>query len=268
MDLTVDRLKIGSKLVFGKYGVNNDSPYPIVWLKASPNCDFITESVLDYLCFDAMEPAAESHMEQYNGNPRFALSNIFSFLNSDAEQWFSPSHPVDCPPGRRYIGANAEYETHYGFLYHFEEYEVASLVSDTRVVCDTTVTALIRLPSVADILGENRFKLFSKKGVRPNGTEDMVRGRAQAGFDDTSYIPFWVSDRGRHNDYAALISRSGTVDQTYPKYGCGVRPVCTLPLETTVAQGDDGFYYIKPFEVESNTFTDNELFALLGMAQP
>lgn len=71
MDLTVDRLKIGSKLVFGKYGVNNDSPYPIVWLKASPNCDFITESVLDYLCFDAMEPAAESHMEQYNGNPPF-----------------------------------------------------------------------------------------------------------------------------------------------------------------------------------------------------
>ncbi len=71
---------------------------------------------------------------------------------------------------------------------------------------------------------------------------------------------------GRSRDYAAFISRSGVVDQTYPKYGNGVRPVCTLSLETPVVQGDDGFYYIKPFEVESNAFTDNELFALLGMA--
>lgn len=38
MDLTVDSLKIGSKLVFGKYGVNNENPQPIIWLKASPNC--------------------------------------------------------------------------------------------------------------------------------------------------------------------------------------------------------------------------------------
>ena len=254
----------------GKYGVNNDAPYPILWLKGTPNGDFITKNAVDFLPFDGKERGNTEHTNfRYSGNPDYSLSNLLQFLNSEDERWFSPTHIADTPPSRGSVDwGYMQYERHFGFLYHFEEYEVASLVSDTRVVCDTTVTALIRLPSVADILGENRFKLFSKKGVRPNGTEDMVRGRAQAGFDDTSYIPFWVSDRGRHNDYAALISRGGTVDQTYPKYGCGVRPVCTLPLETTVAQGDDGFYYIKPFEVESNTFTDNELFALLGMAQP
>lgn len=36
MDLTVDKLKVGAKLVLGKYDVQNDNPYPIVWLKATP----------------------------------------------------------------------------------------------------------------------------------------------------------------------------------------------------------------------------------------
>lgn len=43
MDTTVGALKVGTQLVMGKYGVDKDSPHPIVWLKGNPNCDFITE---------------------------------------------------------------------------------------------------------------------------------------------------------------------------------------------------------------------------------
>lgn len=33
MDTTVGALKVGTQLVMGKYGVDKDSPHPIVWLK-------------------------------------------------------------------------------------------------------------------------------------------------------------------------------------------------------------------------------------------
>ena len=48
MDTTVGALKVGTQLVMGKYGVDKDSPHPIVWLKGNPNCDFITEKAIDY----------------------------------------------------------------------------------------------------------------------------------------------------------------------------------------------------------------------------
>lgn len=38
MDTTVGALKVGAQLVMGKYGVDKDNPYPIVWLKGNPNC--------------------------------------------------------------------------------------------------------------------------------------------------------------------------------------------------------------------------------------
>lgn len=39
MDTTVERLKVGTQVIIGSYGVNNDEPHPVVWLKGSPNCD-------------------------------------------------------------------------------------------------------------------------------------------------------------------------------------------------------------------------------------
>lgn len=253
----------------GKYGVHNDAPYPILWLKGTPNGDFITEKTVDFLPFDAKEYESGDIRHRYNGNPDYGLSNLLQFLNSADENWFSQTHTADAPP----ISGNVDqrymrYADHFGFLYHFEEYEISVLVSDTRTIYDTEVTTLIRLPSIADIFGEKKFKLFNKKGIRPNGTEDMVRGRVATGLNYTSYVPFWVSDRGWSSDCASFIHRNALVEQSPPKYRAGVRPVCTLPLATPVIQGDDGFYHIKPFDVESNAFTDNDLFALLGMAQP
>lgn len=36
MDTTVSALKVGTQLVMGRYGVDKDSPHPIVWLKGNP----------------------------------------------------------------------------------------------------------------------------------------------------------------------------------------------------------------------------------------
>lgn len=266
MDLTIDSLKIGSRLVFGKYGVHNDSPVPIVWLKASPNCDFITECVLDYLCFDAREPTSESRLEQYSGNPRFSLSNIFSFLNSDAEQWFSPSHPADCPPDRRYSGrGHAGYAAHYGFLYYFEEYETESLVRTRTELEGEYITSVVRLPQEEDIAGLNRFKLFSKKGIRPEGTDDMLcRGY---GFTFESYIPFWLTNRDR-DVYVKTVSRNGGINYMSPCDPCGIRPICSIKPDTVVTSTDGDMFVVKPYTISQSICTDAEFLDFLGLARP
>lgn len=83
MDTTVERLKVGTPVIIGSYGVNNDEPHPVVWLKGSPNCDFITECAVDYLCFDAPERNGDGRRNL--GNSDYRLSNIHTFLNSDRD---------------------------------------------------------------------------------------------------------------------------------------------------------------------------------------
>lgn len=112
----------------GKYGVNNDAPYPILWLKGTPNGDFITKNAVDFLPFDGKERGNTEHTNfRYSGNPDYSLSNLLQFLNSEDERWFSPTHIADTPPSRGSVDwGYMQYERHFGFLYHFEEYEVAS----------------------------------------------------------------------------------------------------------------------------------------------
>ena len=80
-------MKIGDKLLFGAYDVSNDDPHPILWLKGTPNGDFITQDILDYIAFDARERSSEVHNRRSWGNPSYPLSNILSFLNSANPQW-------------------------------------------------------------------------------------------------------------------------------------------------------------------------------------
>lgn len=268
MDMTPAKMKIGDRLMLGKYGVRNDSPQPLIWLKASPNCGFITEYVPDYLCFDAKEQSNEDRNRQYYGNKSYSLSNLHSFLNSDAEVWFHPTHEMDSPPNRRSSGMY-EYENHYGFLYHFEEYEIDSLMFDTIMVDGEQICSLIRPPLAAEVVGADRFQLFSRRGVRPKGTEDMIQSR-NTGFDYNSYIDFWALgvDRCRSQAYTGTISRTGTKDSTAPSSPCGVRPVCKLKDNAPLIMVEDGIYRIKPYTIEQNICTSDELLNFLGIAQP
>lgn len=267
MDTTVGKLKIGAPLVMGKYSVANDgTPQPIIWLKATPNSDFITQCAVDYLCFDAREQESDNRDCRYGGNSNYRLSNLLSFVNSDCEEWFHPTHQYDAPPSRR--NGCLDYKNHYGFLYYFEDYEVESLVVETREVEGNVVSAMIRLPSLEDIFGHDRFKLFSKKGLRPKGTEDLIQARYMHRFDYDSYFPFWLAGPANNSSYASTVSRSGGVDRPPACSESGLRPVCTINKDTPVTQDEAGLYHIKPNTVRTNVCTDRELFDFLGMAQP
>lgn len=267
MDLKISDLKIGAQLILGKYGVRNNNPFPIMWLKCTPNSDFITQSAVDYLCFDAHEP--EHNEFSGCGNPNYSLSNILAFINSTDEVWYRQTHPTDAPPNMMRTSRQAQYESHYGFLYHFEEYEVESLAKTTVEVDGIRITSVVRLPSSEEFTGEQRFELFCKKGIRAKGTEDMIANRLGHGFDYNSFVPFWVRNRSVHFTRSALyLDRQCSLDTLPPRNSSGLRPVCTINPDTPVILGEDGNYYIKPRPVQRNVYTDEELFELLGLAQP
>ena len=274
MPNTIGEMRIGDKLIFGKYGVSIEDPSPVVWLKASQNCDFITESVIDYLCFDAREYEVSSF--SYFGNPNYKLSNIFSFLNSDAEDWYYKTHENDRPPlARHVLGCSCGgYSQHAGFLHYFEEYEIASLESITYDMNGDSITDRVRLPSRHNILVSDHeellFDVFKKKGVRPHPSESLVISKGERiNLKSTrAYAPFWTRDARSVSDLD-IINRSGVTGRAYASYANGVRPVCTIKPDIKVMVLDLGgkTYEIKPFDVGvQDMFTDDELISLLGIA--
>lgn len=259
---TVDSMKVGDRLVLGKYGVKNDMPQPIVWIKASQNCDFITERVVDYICFDAMENS------NIYSNSSYIYSNIFQFINSEEEMWYTKSHQADSPPVHsRVVWGGKEYNSHFGFLYHFEDYEISSISDRSYTVGNDQIVSKIRLPSDQDIFGESKFPVFRKIGIRPKGTDDIVmNGVANIRFSPNSYIDFWLSN---HTDsqYVCICNRSGGINDLAAHNSCGLRPVCTLKKETTVSINDNGRFQITPYTVEQNVCTERQILDLFDVTQ-
>ena len=156
--------------MLGQYGVSAHEVFPIMWLKATPNGDFISEKVLDYICFDARERQSDDYSARMYGNPDYGVSNIMQFLNSYDENWWKPAHGKDMPPdGNNVFQVGDAYNNHCGFLYHFEDYEIDSIVKKLLHTSNGAVKSLMRLPSYEDFFGTNRFQLFSRRGIRANG---------------------------------------------------------------------------------------------------
>lgn len=148
--MTIEELKVGSRVMFGNYGVDSDRAYPIWWVKATKDCDFITESVLNYLMFDAKEPNSGDYGCRNYGNPNYNLSNIRQFLNSEDEDWYIPQHAADNWPNNRrqdslasYGDPGGTYRHHHGFLRHFEDYEIYERTTTTGIMLRNGLISLL-----------------------------------------------------------------------------------------------------------------------------
>ena len=246
MQTTVSKLRTGSRLLLGKYTASNGAePVSVCWLKANPECDFISEFVLDYICFDGKEGMNANDFEsrQY-GNSRYDSSNILSFANSGEEMWYQPMHEFDSPPrtANAYRRNNlTAYESHQGFLYYFADYEILSIKQTEYSVDDVvayTVASLIRLPDTEEIIGDKKFPLFNKKGIRPSPTGDLIDYKRMPEFTYGSFMPFWCRSPGgapeQKKIFVQTIDRTGSSTHTMPLDGCGFRPVCSMNPETVI----------------------------------
>lgn len=245
MDRTIKDLKIGTRLKFGAYACPGGTPVPIVWLKASTDCDFIAECALDDIQFDNRELWPWDRDRHLNGNNEYGISNIYQFLNSDEQIWYRPTHQYDSPPN---------YRVRPGFLTGFAEFEKASLEDG------------INLPAFGDVVGDNKFALFRKKGIRPHPSEDMRR-RFWGDYTRTSFVPFWTRDPlAGSATRVMIIGRDGYRNSNIAASHAGLRPVCNIDSRAVVETDDDGMYKLKAFEVADvveEIYTDDELFNFL-----
>lgn len=171
-------------------------------------------------------------------------------MNSQDKVWYEPTHEYDKPPMRNF-GAYAE---HTGFLHDFEDYELRALVSD------------IELPKCENFTGNanTRFPYFTKKGIRPNGSEDFLTHKQNYGFTETSYIGFWTQDRDRR--YVRAIGRDGRCQSKYPVDVYGIRPICKIDADVKVETHGHGVCTLVPIELHPEVlFSDDELSVFLGL---
>jgi hypothetical protein len=260
-------------VVFGKYTAGSGEPQPITWLKATPNCDFITEFAIDHICFDAMERDSENPVHGAFGNKQYHLSNIFSYINSDEASWYTPRHDKDYAPtwGDRNFRPgirhrDSAYDKHFGLLYYFDEHEIGSIVPSTYEVDQQTITSLMRLPLSTEIVGEDMFALFRRKGIRPTGAPDLLPHKSIS--RQSNFLAFWCADSSQANwgDSVNTISRTGRLSFSAPSDGCGLRPVCAINPETAITEISAGIYQVIPFETNSaEKWTDDEMLVLLGI---
>lgn len=257
----------------GKYSVDPTAvPAPISWTKATPNCDFISTKVLDYLCFDARENERRLDGGAYNmGNPSYLLSNINLFMNSADSEWYFHQHPTDNAPLSAYrdvIGSVGMYKTHFGFLHYFEDYELSNILTQVFDVDGEEVVSKIRLPKRDDIFGTTKFNLFKKRGVRGHPTEDFIMNLGlRTGYDDENkYVPYFLADKYVGREAVTTIDRTGYCGYAYPAEAHGFRPVCRINPDAKVEEIAPNVYSLIPFDASSMEIgTTEEILELLGL---
>lgn len=278
MQPTIKSLRQGSRVLIGKYSVDNlAEPVPISWTKATPNGDFIATHALDILCFDAREPVRRENGSTYMGagNPKYLLSNIHSFLNSTEEAWYAPQHDNDNAPSNQYRdidGYVGTYTDHFGFLHHFEEFELNCILPQTVMVGETEVTSKIRLPRLSDIVGDTKFNFFKKRGVRAHPSEDLIERKGnRTGYSDVvQYVPYFLADIHEHfNSTVNLLDRTGYIGYSQPSRAQGIRPVCRINPNAKVEEIAAGVYELIPFDVQPMAIgTTEEILEFLGLVCP
>lgn len=149
MSQTLSNIAVGSKIKFGKYQVNTETPQEIIWTVVAKNhqctpaypTNAITlhaAEILDLRCFDAKEPSNSDSDRQNYGNNRYSVSNLDQWLNKDAAggAWYSAAHTADqSPNSSSVVYANTQYANRPGFLNGFTTDEINAILSTTiRVV--------------------------------------------------------------------------------------------------------------------------------------
>ena len=142
MAQNLSNLPIGAKIKFGKHSINGETAQSIIWQVVAKNhsaypsnsITLLTDRIIDMRCFDAPEPYSPISQMVSNGNNRYILSNINSWLNSSAgaRDWYEATHSTDAPPNNTSpYGAETRYYDRPGFLNLFSESERNSILATT-----------------------------------------------------------------------------------------------------------------------------------------
>ena len=143
MSKLLSSLAVGSKVKFGKFQVNTETPQDIIWtIVAQIHTDYPTNAItlhaseiLDLRCFDAKEPNNSNTNIQSYGNNYYTVSNLDQWLNKsdDSGEWYSAAHTEDQAPDTSAGTGNngTQYTSRPGFLNSFSSNERNAILTTT-----------------------------------------------------------------------------------------------------------------------------------------
>ena len=231
----LSKTKVGSLFTFGKYQVESEDPWAIVWEIVHKTDEYQiaqTKQIIDLRCFDAKESTNTDSERKSNGNNNWQYSNIKQFLNSDQATWYSAQHQYDAPPNSancwQYSNGTTynAYDTHKGFLYYFSDEEKSLLKDMTFDLANPTVdgggsytwTGKVWLPTYTQMSGS----------LNNNISEGTKFDKYS---DDNSRIKTIHENCAKYNEYCKVNSKTeGTayrywMSSAYPSYSYNTRYV-------------------------------------------
>jgi hypothetical protein len=276
MTQAISNLAIGAKVKFGKYKVESEALAPLIWKVADKNHSgypsnsiaLITESIIDFLGFDAKEPTNTDANRQSSGNNRYSVSNIDQYLNDSGTSWWSATHTYDATPNDAGMSQPTGYDDKQGFKSCFTAGELAAVLDTTIRVVKNTVTDggsyedIVRkffLPGTTevgvanenDIASGTILSLFSAATDACRiayATQAAITNSLSASkpASTTAGWHYWLRDPYSGNSFdARFVISSGSLSYNNAYSGnIGVRPLCNLSSSILVSDtvDSDGCY--------------------------
>ena len=234
----LDGLTLGSTFNFGKYQVENETPWPIEWEIVHQTDTYQiaqTKQIIDCRPFDAKEPTNPDNNRKNSGNNNWQYSNIEQWLNSDQASWYSSQHQYDAPPSSAniYNGINA-YDTHKGFLYYWSNEDKALLQDMTLTLANNKVTDG---GGSYTWTGKVFLPTYTQMGYGNNNS--IAEGIAFSKFtDNASRIKSLHPNCIANNEYCKLNNSSGN----WYYWMSSVNPSYSRTVRRVLNGGSDDFY--------------------------
>ena len=251
----LSNLPIGSKIKFGKHSVEGETPWTITWLIVSKRNNLVTlltEKVIDFRAFDAVEPNSPVTVYRENGNNRYIHSNLGQWLNSEAVagQWYSPTHTHDQAPSLDYVQGGTPYVNRPGFLNNFTITERDAILMVSVVTGSDVLSQKVFVPSTSEVEGEWEYlnSNESRKCIADSQAYRYTNGNV--GSYDTA-MSWWLRDAAENGSIVPCVYPQGGVSGRsggiYASSGVmGVRPAINLTPTLSVSDSTDneGYYNI------------------------
>ena len=262
----LSKTKVGSLFTFGKYQVESEDPWAIVWEIVHKTDSYQiaqTKQIIDLRCFDAKESTNTDSNRASGGNNNWQYSNIKQFLNSDQATWYSSQHSYDAPPNSTNVwNSYNSYDTHKGFLYYFSDEEKNLLKDMTLTLANPsadgggsyTWTGKVWLPTYTQMgYGDNNSISEGIKFDKYSDDNSRIKSINKYCAENNKYCInnsisegtnryYWMSSARPAYSYDVwrVISDGGS-DTAYAYFGdYGLAPCICLPISGSLTDNGGG----------------------------
>lgn len=238
----------------------------------------ITDQVIAAGAMDAPEPESDIENFRLCGNSDYALSNLHQWLNSDQDDWFTPSHASDTPPSEEFlslrptlfdpIGHNP-YADKPGFLARFSKHFRENIRSSAIPCADAdgggvhTLAAEVFLPSAAEL--GLRTGVIDEGGELPLFRDFRMRYACPSRecLEESAWQPaffrqnrtFWYWLRTPNPKTKGFVAFAHFVNPFAFKFACspwmGIRPILSLREDMEVAAIGNSLGHYRFLEVRA-----------------